>query len=111
MPGRFYVYLLADGPCGWLYVGATGDLSRRVAEHKAGRHPGYTAGRGIDRLVWFETHPSFDQAVLREKRIKRWRRAWKFMLVEESNPRWTDLYSGLPTRGARAAPWPARDPV
>ena len=103
MPGRFYAYLLANRPCGWLYVGATGDLSRRIAEHKAGGQSGYAAGRGIDRLVWYETYPSLNQAVLREKRIKRWRRAWKFMLVEQSNPRWTDLYSGLPARGAEAA--------
>ena len=100
MPGRFYVYLLANEPCGWLYVGVTGDLWRRVAEHKAGRLPSYTAGRGIDRLVWYETHPDFDLAILRETRIKRWRRAWKFRLVEENNPRWADLYGDLRTREA-----------
>ena len=95
MPGRFYVYLLANEPCGWLYVGVTGDLWRRVAEHKAGRLPGYTAERGIDQLVWYETHAHLDLALLREKRIKRWRRAWKVGLVEESNPCWADLYGAL----------------
>ena len=95
MPERFYVYLLANGPCGWLYVGVTRNLLRRVAEHKEGRLPGYTAERGIDRLVWYETHPDLDMAILRERRIKRWRRAWKFVLVEEGNPRWTDLYGAL----------------
>ncbi|GAA0649559.1 GIY-YIG nuclease family protein [Brevundimonas lenta] len=101
MTQRFYVYLLASGPCGWLYVGVTNDLVRRVAEHKEGLVPGYTAERGIDRLVWYETHRYIDQAILREKRIKRWLREWKFALVEENNPRWADLYGEL-----RATPGP-----
>lgn len=67
----FYVYLLASGPCGYLYVGVTNDLVRRVAGHKSGLIPGYTAERGIDQLVWFETHQYIDQAILREKRINR----------------------------------------
>ncbi|MDP3803728.1 GIY-YIG nuclease family protein [Brevundimonas sp.] len=100
MPNRFYVYLLASGPCGWLYVGVTNDLIRRVAEHKQGLIPGYTSERGIDRLVWYETHQYIDQAILREKRIKRWRREWKFALVEETNPRWGDLYGDLRAREA-----------
>lgn len=100
MPNCFFVYLLASGPCGWLYVGVTNDLIRRVAEHKQGLIPGYTAERGIDRLVWYETHQYIDQAILREKRIKRWRREWKFALVEEFNPRWGDLYGELRAREA-----------
>ena len=102
MPNRFYVYLLASGPCGWLHVGVTNDLIRRVAEHKQGLIPGYTSERGIDRLVWYETHQYIDQAILREKRIKRWRREWKFALVEEFNPRWGDLYGELRVREAQA---------
>jgi len=95
MSRTFYVYLLASGPCGWLYVGVTNDLVRRISEHKQGLIPGYTVERGIDRLVWYETHQYVDQAILREKRIKRWRREWKFALVEENNPRWADLYGEL----------------
>ncbi|MFJ6024963.1 GIY-YIG nuclease family protein [Brevundimonas sp. NPDC092305] len=95
MSRQFYVYLLASGPCGWLYVGMTNDLLRRVAEHKGGLIPGYTSERGIDRLVLYETHQYVDQAILREKRIKRWLREWKFALVEESNPHWADLYGDL----------------
>lgn len=94
----FYVYLLASGPCGWLYVGVTNDLVRRVGEHKAGQIPGYTAEREIDQLVWYETRQYVDQAILREKRIKRWRREWKFALVEKDNPRWLDLYGELRAR-------------
>ena len=95
MTGPFYVYLLASGPCGWLYVGVTNDLIRRVAEHKQGLVPGYTSDRRIDRLVWYETHPYIDRAILREKRIKRWLRNWKFALVEADNPHWADLYGQL----------------
>ena len=99
MTGRlFYTYLLASGPCGWLYVGVTNDLIRRVEEHKARLFDSYTAEHGIDRLVWFEEHRYIDQAIAREKRIKRWRREWKFALVEEKNPDWLDLYPGLLAR-------------
>ena len=91
----FFTYMLASGPCGWLYVGVTNDLVRRVGEHKLEVIDGYTAERGIDQLVWFEQHDYIDRAILREKRIKRWRREWKFTLVEAVNPRWADLYPGL----------------
>lgn len=90
---EYWVYMLADGPCGWLYVGMTNDLVRRIDEHKTGRFDGYTRERGIDRLVWYERHQYVDQAILREKRIKRWKRPWKFALVETDNPRWLDLYA------------------
>lgn len=98
MTKTFYVYLLASGPCGWLYVGVTNDLLRRVAEHKEGLIPGYTAEHGIHQLVWYETHRYIDQAILREKRIKRWLREWKFALVERDNPRWLDLYGEVRIR-------------
>jgi putative endonuclease len=70
-------------------------LVRRVDEHKRGQFDGYTLERRIDRLVWYERHQYVDQAILREKRIKRWQRPWKFVLVERDNPQWLDLYSGL----------------
>ena len=87
----FFTYILASGPCGNLYVGMTNDRARRVAEHKAGLFDRYTAELGIDRLVWFEEHRYVNDAIAREKRIKRWRRAWKIALVEERNPHWADL--------------------
>lgn len=90
MQKQFYVYMLASGPCGYLYVGVTNDLVRRVAEHKEGLFPGYTAERGTDQLVWYDQY--IDKAIVREKRIKRWLREWKFALVEKDNPRWLDLY-------------------
>jgi putative endonuclease len=91
--------LVASGPCGWLYVGVTNDLPRRIDEHKSGQIDGYTAEHEIDQLVWYEEHRYIDQAILREKRIKRWRREWKFALVQQNNPQWLDLYRGLLTGG------------
>ncbi|MDP3406084.1 MAG: GIY-YIG nuclease family protein [Brevundimonas sp.] len=102
MPGNSYwVYIVASGPCGWLYVGMTNDLIRRIGEHRHGQIDGYSRERGTDQLVWHEPHRYVDQAILREKRIKRWLRPWKFALVEENNPDWTDLYGDLVAGAAR----------
>ena len=98
---HYWVYIVASGPCGWLYVGMTNDLIRRIGEHRHGQIDGYSRERGTDRLVWYEHHRYVDQAILREKRIKRWLRPWKFALVEEINPHSTDLYPALLTGGTR----------
>ncbi len=91
----YWVYIVASGPCGWLYVGMTNDLIRRIGEHKHGQVDGYSRERGTDRLVWYEHHRYVDQAIRREKSIKRWLRSWKFALIEEQNPHWIDLYGDL----------------
>ena len=88
----YYVYILASQRNGTLYVGVTGDLSRRVWEHKEGLTPGFTSKYGVLRLVWYEDYPDISDAITREKRLKRWRRAWKLRLIEEQNPQWLDLY-------------------
>jgi putative endonuclease len=56
---------------------------------------GFTARYGVDRLVWFESHDSAEAAMLREKRIKEWKRDWKLNLIERDNPGWIDLYPNL----------------
>ena len=91
----FFAYLLASRPHGTLYVGMTDDLLRRIWEHKSKSVPGFTAKYGVDRLVWFEAHETLESALLREKRIKEWRRAWKIQLIERDNPYWLDLYHEL----------------
>jgi putative endonuclease len=91
----FFVYLLASRPFGTLYVGMTDDLSRRVWEHKTKAVHGFTARYSVDRLVWFEPYETLDAALLREKRIKEWKRAWKIQLIERNNPYWLDLYLEL----------------
>lgn len=93
MERQFFVYILASGRNGTLYVGVTNDLMRRVAEHKAKLVPGFTRKYGVDRLVWTEPHGSILEARARERTLKRWHRAWKIALIEEVNPEWRDLSS------------------
>jgi putative endonuclease len=89
------VYLLASRRNGTLYLGVTNNLGRRVWEHKTKAVPGFSQRYGVDRLVWYEHHVRIDEAIAREKDIKRWRRAWKLRLIEEMNPDWRDLYQVL----------------
>ncbi|MDE2988387.1 MAG: GIY-YIG nuclease family protein [Chloroflexota bacterium] len=94
-----YVYILAgnkphDGRPP-IYVGSTTDLVERVAQHRDGRGARHTARYRIKRLVWYEVHESIDSAQARERRIKRWERAWKDELIAEFNPEWRDLYLEL----------------
>ncbi len=91
----FYTYILALRPGGALYTGAANNLSRRIEQHKAGVVRGYTKTYGIKTLVWFETHETLEAALLREKQIKRWRRAWKDALIMEANPDWRDISSEI----------------
>jgi putative endonuclease len=91
----YYVYLLASERNGTLYVGVTNDLIRRVYEHKIKVVRGFTEQYGIDRPVWFETYDDPAHAIAREKDIKKWRRAWKLRLIEQSNPQWVDLYDQI----------------
>jgi len=86
---------MSDGVRGTLYVGATGDLARRVFEHREGAIPGFTKKYGINRLVWYEPHACMADAFQREKSLKRYRREWKLNLIERDNPHWIDLYPTL----------------
>lgn len=89
------VYILASRRNGTLYVGVTSDLVKRVWEHKNNVVPGFTKRYGVHVLVWYEIHENMETAILREKAIKEWKRAWKLELVEKSNPEWQDLYPEL----------------
>ena len=91
----FYVYIVASGRNGTIYVGMTDDIGRRIFEHKSKAIPGFTAKYGCDQLVWFEAHETRDSAFRRERQIKEWRRSWKLVLIEEANPTWRDLYETL----------------
>ena len=91
----YHVYLLASDRNGTLYVGVINDLIRRVHEHKSKTHRGFTKQYDVSRLVWFETYDDPENAILREKDIKKWRRVWKLRLIEESNPQWLDLYDRI----------------
>src|SRR3546814_843806 len=89
------VYLLASRRNGTLYVGVTSDLAGRVYKHREGMIPGFTRDYSVHRLVWFERHATMEHAIQREKRIKKWHRAWKLELIEKENPEWNDLAEGL----------------
>jgi len=86
-----FVYLLASRRNGTLYVGVTSNLLQRVAQHRAESFGGFTADHGIKMLVWFEQHATMEHAIIREKQIKKWRRAWKLDLIEQANADWRDL--------------------
>ena len=86
------VYILASKRNGTLYVGVTSDLARRVWEHRNDVIKGFTSRYGIHRLVYFEICDDMEQAIHREKCIKKWDRAWKVDLIEKQNPTWRDLW-------------------
>ena len=88
----FYVYIMASKRNGTLYIGVTNDLLRRVWEHKNDVKEGFTKKYGVHRLVWYETSTNIDEAILREKQMKKWKRQWKKNLIEKENPNWIDLY-------------------
>ena len=91
----YYVYLLASERNGTLYLGVTSDLRRRVYEHKNKVVRGFSQRYGVHRLVWFEIYDDPVKTIAREKEIKKWRRAWKLRLIEQSNPQWVDLYEQI----------------
>jgi putative endonuclease len=91
----FYVYLLANRKHGTLYLGVTNDLVRRVYEHRNKIVKGFSGRYDVGKLVWFECYDDPENAIAREKDIKKWHRDWKIRLIEESNPNWEDLYASI----------------
>ena len=89
------VYILASARNGTLYTGTTSNLMQRLAQHRGDYFDGFSSRYATKTLVWFEMHDTMEQAILREKRIKKWNRGWKLRLIEESNPQWRDLATDL----------------
>jgi putative endonuclease len=90
-----WVYILASAPYGTLYVGVTNDIGRRVYEHREGVGSQFCKRYGVHRLVRAEAFEDITRAIAREKRLKKWPRAWKIRLIEGDNPRWDDLYERI----------------
>jgi putative endonuclease len=88
---QYYIYILASQKNGTLYIGVTNDLERRVLEHKQKINEGFTSKCDVTRLVYFESFQYINDAILREKRLKKWNRQWKINLIEEDNKEWNDL--------------------
>ena len=84
---------------GTLYVGVTNNLVRRVLEHRDGKASMFTKKYRLHRLVWWEAHENVEEAIQREKRLKKWKRVWKIELIEELNPNWLDLFPALTQSG------------
>ena len=91
----YWVYILASGRGGTLYVGVTNDLIRRTCEHREGLVPGFTKKYAVKLLVYYEAHDTMYAAIQREKNIKHWPREWKIDLILSMNPEWRDLYDDI----------------
>ncbi|MFM9872592.1 MAG: GIY-YIG nuclease family protein [Fimbriimonadaceae bacterium] len=91
MPKKGYCYIVTNKPHGVLYTGVTSDLIKRVHEHRHGVVPGFTKRYNLTILVWAEEFPTIVEAIIAEKRIKKWKRAYKVRLIESKNPDWIEL--------------------
>ncbi|MCB1563755.1 MAG: GIY-YIG nuclease family protein [Alphaproteobacteria bacterium] len=92
---KFYVYIMAKERNSTFYVGITSDLSKRIWEHKNEVADGFTKKYGIKNLVYYEIFDDPENAIKREKRLKKWNRTWKMRVIEEMNPNWDDLYETI----------------
>ena len=90
-----FVYIMASGRNGTLYIGVTSNLQARIAQHKDGTFGGFTAKYRCKVLVWFEQFGEIELAIRREKQMKEWKRLWKLRVIEEINPGWDDLFETL----------------
>ena len=91
----YWTYILSSKKNGTLYIGVTNDLSRRIFEHKNKSSEGFTKKYGVDKLVYAEEFTNINEAIFREKSLKKWNRKWKLRLIESINPTWSDLYETL----------------
>ena len=92
---QYFVYILAKGRNSTFYVGMTSDLQKRIWEHKQGVVYGFTKKYGIKTLVYYEIFDDPENAIKREKELKKWKRVWKMRIIEEMNPEWEDLYETI----------------
>lgn len=86
-----WTYIMANRAYGVLYVGVTADIDKRLWEHRNGLGSAFCRKYGIDQLVLAEQYPTIEDAIIREKQLKNWKREWKIELIEASNPEWNDL--------------------
>jgi putative endonuclease len=91
----YYVYIMASRKNGTLYIGVTNDVARRAYEHREGLLPGFTKRYAVKLLVHIKPFDDIRSAIQREKNLKKWPRAWKIALIEDTNTDWRDLYADL----------------
>lgn len=87
--------MMTNGPHGTLYIGVTADLAARIYAHREGRGSEFCRRHGLDRLVYVEEYPTIEEAIVREKSMKRWKRQWKLKLLRAQNPDWNDLFEHI----------------
>ena len=92
---KMYVYIMASKKNGTLYIGVTSELQKRVYTHKSKMIEGFTKKYNVTSLVYFEIFDDPENAIRREKQLKKWKRDWKIELIERENPDWRDLYPEL----------------
>ncbi|MGD9868866.1 MAG: GIY-YIG nuclease family protein [Hyphomicrobiales bacterium] len=90
-----FLYIMTNRRNGTLYVGAATNLAKRIWEHRQGIGSRFTSTYGLKHLVYVEPHSTIQDAVARERLVKKWRRAWKIRLIEDHNPDWRDLFEDL----------------
>jgi len=91
----YVVYILANDRLGTLYIGVTNNLKRRMNEHRLGLIDGFSKKYCLNKLVYVEPFRYPNDAITREKQLKRWHREWKINLIVERNPEWIDLYESI----------------
>lgn len=87
----YYVYILTNKNNTTLYIGFTNNLKRRLKQHRAKSNTGFTKRYNLNKLVYFEKTPYVNNAIKREKQLKKWNRKWKENLIYDMNPDWVDL--------------------
>ena len=95
MHKTYYVYILSNKTDTVLYIGVTNNIERRIQEHKSGSIPGFTQAYNCDKLVYLESYSDINQALDREKQLKKWRREKKEWLIRMQNPEFADLSEGF----------------
>lgn len=88
---QYYLYIITNKKEGVLYIGVTNNIERRMFEHKNKLVKGFSSKYNLDKLVYFETYQYIEDAVKREKNMKKWKRDWKIKLIVKKNPTWKDL--------------------
>ena len=92
---KYYIYILSNKKNGTLYFGVTGNLVKRIHEHKENIIEGFTKTYAVHTLVYFEQADNINEAIIREKQLKKWNRQLKISLIEKENPHWIDLYNQI----------------
>jgi len=98
------VYILASGRNGTLYIGVTSNLIQRTWQHREHVISSFAERYGVARLVHYELHGTMEHAIVREKQLKKWNRAWKLRLIEQGNPEWRDLWEDILGQGPGSPP-------